>query len=104
MTEITANIDGASIQEAMAKAVLESSVGEHIKKAIEKILKETYSTRSIVQTAVESAVRDLVENEAIHLISERAEAVRDRVRESITDAVVESAIQAMLAKVLNTTY
>ncbi len=101
MTEITANIDGQAIQQAIASAVLESSIGEHVKAAVEKHLKESYSSRSICESAVGSAVEKLIRDYAIQLVQDRQENFRAMIEAKITEQVLDAAMDRFITKCLD---
>ena len=102
MTEIKANIDGKAIQEAMAKAVLESSIGDKLNVAIDGILKERYpSTGSVIQRAVEDAVRDIVKDVARNLVIEKRETMEKMVEEKLTDSLISSIFDTLIGKMFD---
>jgi hypothetical protein len=88
MAEIKVDINGENISEAVATAIVESSIGAHIKKAVEDVLKERYGSGNIVENAVKSQI-------SISVAKVVAEKYKEEIEGVVAD-VFESKKKALL--------
>jgi len=87
------DIKPEEVNDHVAKAVLESSLGDHIKKAIDsdikKITQGSYGNPSAIQRAVSQHVRDIVEK---LVMSDYKEAIEAEVREVMTKETIRELV------------
>lgn len=95
---IEVNIDAQAVQEHVAKAIVDSTLGEAIKKAVEKALQSSYGGGSVVDQAVSAAVYEQVRLYARELVREEfAPQIREAVRAGLTDEKLDAIVGGFVA-------
>lgn len=98
MAEIKVDLTGDSINKAIADAVINSLLGEQIKKAVKTSMEGLYSWDNPVKHVVSQLVRD--EAEKI-FNAEYLDIVRIKVREQITDKLLNEVTSSVVSRLLN---
>lgn len=85
---IVVNIDGGDINDMLAAAILESSLGTHINEAVNKVVNEagktSYNSDSMINHAVKIFMRQEIEK---LLEAEYSERIREAMRAEIEKAL-----------------
>lgn len=97
------NIDTPAIQDAIIKAITESTIGEAIKKAIEKGLSEKtgYNSKTIIENACETEITRIVGILIREELEKRKEDFKKIVSPLITDKIIDEMGHAVLNIMLN---
>jgi len=92
---ITINVQPEDINNLLAQAVLNSSIGKQINEAISK-LKQDYKTSNIVDEAVKGAVVRAANDIAEKIIAEQRPKIEELVRAGVTDKVLENIVGKLI--------
>lgn len=85
---ISVNLDGPAITQAVCQAILDSVIGDEIKKGIEALLGDAWSRTSFVSTAVTDAIKKEIGMVVLNLLREREADLKALVREYLTDTIL----------------
>ncbi len=87
------NIDSKVIQDAVVKAITDSTIGDAIKEAIQKALTEekSYNSGTIVENACKTEVNRIV----TVLIREELETRKEKIREIVTPLISDEVLLEM---------
>ena len=89
------NLDGDAINQFFASAVLESTFGERVRKAVDEALSERYSRRDVITSTVNEVIR---EQAKIMLLNESD--IMTRIRNRLRDAAVEKLTDDVLDRLI----
>jgi len=92
------NIDTEAIQEAIVRAVADSTIGEKIKENINKVLteKQGYNHESILDEAIKSEVKCII----CLAVKEEIEKKKEDIRKAITPMITDEALLKMSSAVI----
>lgn len=92
-------VDPQQVNQTVAEAVLKSTLGEAIKKAVEENTK--YLLNKSWDNPVEKVIKEVITQEIRRLVAEEyAEAIRQRVKALVTDQMVERLTGELWDKVI----
>ena len=94
--EFEVKVDKDAIEIAVTQAIIDGAIGDRIKEAVEKVLKDSTSSYTygdkksgVILSVVERAVGEITRQV---FVDEYQERVREAVRARITDEIVDSLI------------
>lgn len=97
--EIKVELNGDSVNAAIAQAIIDSSLGRHIDAAIVKITKEmTQGWPSLIENVVKQAVGGAVNAELAK--PEYADTIRAKVKEALTEDLILKVVDQVLSRAL----
>jgi len=91
--DIKLDINPAEIQEAVSKAIIDSSIGDSIKKAIESLIKNEYKFNRVIEGQVESHFSAIIRDWLM-----KDETIRDKVKALISDKLTDEAMSILVNK------
>lgn len=97
--QVDLNLNPESVEQYIAKAVLDSQLGKAVKEATDRVMddfKSTYSRalENIVRGTIEKIVREYV-------INEKYEELKQAVRAKFTDETIESLVSRVFERTIN---
>lgn len=94
---IEVNLDADAVQKAVVQAVVNSTIGEALKKAINEALKhDSYSSRTLVEKAVDEATRGIVLQVAREEMEKKRPEIAKWIQASLTDEVLSASVGRMV--------
>lgn len=94
---IPINISPEILEMALAQSIINTSLGDKIKDAMDKSINSTSSNgrfgyRSLIQQGVDEYVVSIVREEAIKLIEPKREEIRQKIAEQLSDVAIDNVI------------
>lgn len=102
------DVDSNAIQDHVVNAIINSSIGEELKKAIEGITTHKVSTdwnaKTIFQDAVDRVVKEQVAKIALDVVRGKESLIREIVAEKMTDSLIREVCSKIISEAFGLSY
>lgn len=98
--QVELKIDAEAVQRNLVDSLIQSGIGEQIKKAIQtEINKSSWNSGTIVEQAVRAALHDELRSLCRKVLEEQREDLRARIVAALTEGVITKAIGSLVDRI-----